>query len=206
MHNVPIPLPWIKHLVSLMLFGVFIPHASTSQDFRDQARFHIQKGNRTIGQVLALKHVIGEHTNYVMTSHSEFSVAWKQVVSSRMTTEYLAGRLIACGAVISMNGTVRDSSYMARGSDRCYVFPEEPFACERSTQWTTARMYFEEPVAQPTIFVESALRALAIVHEGHGRYLLTFPNGNSNLYVYRGGVLQEIHVKRTLVSLVFRRV
>lgn len=171
----------------------------------DQARFHIQKGSRTIGQVHALKHRIGLNTSYVMTSHAEFSLAWKQVIRTHLTTEYRNDLLTACQSVIKLNDAVRDSSSMARSSDRCYVYPDAPFTCDRSTQWTTARMYFEEPLEQASIFVESALRAIALVSVGPGQYLLTFPNGTSNRYVYRDGLLHEIHVKRPLVSLVFRR-
>ncbi|MEX1132245.1 MAG: hypothetical protein WEC15_03390, partial [Flavobacteriales bacterium] len=61
------------------------------------------------------------------------------------------------------------------------------------------------PEKEDFIFVEGALRALALERLGKGQYLITFPNGNSNRYVYRAGLLYEIHVQRPLVNLVFRR-
>lgn len=200
------PLPTSLYGRLLILAGMFMlggPVASFAQS--EHAQFHIQKGNRTIGHVHALKHSSGTLTNYVMTSHAEFSLAWKQVVRTHLTTEYRNELLTACQSVIKLNDAVRDSSSMVRGTDRCFVYPEAPFTCERSTQWTTARMYFDEPIQQDFIFVESALRALALVSVGPGQYLLTFPNGTSNRYVYQNGLLQEIHVKRPLVNLVFRR-
>lgn len=190
----------------LLCFCLFLSFGTAAQNVPDQARFHIQRGSKVIGQVLALKHSVGERTNYVMTSRAEFSLVWKQVVNTHGTTEYRNNELFACGTMISVNDALRDSSYMARGSDRCFVYPEVPFNCDRSTQWTTARMYFEEPLHQKHIFVESALRALELQPQGNGRYLLSFPNGNTNLYHYKGGTLKEIHVKRPLVELVFRRI
>jgi len=199
------PLPG-STFCSLLLVGVLSLSAATLVHGQsDQARFHILKGNKTIGHVHALKHSSGTLTNYVMTSHAEFSLAWKQVVRTHLTTEYRNELLTACQSVIKLNDAVRDSSSMVRGTDRCFVYPEAPFTCERSTQWTTARMYFDEPLQQEFIFVESALRALALVSVGPGQYLLTFPNGTSNRYVYQNGLLHEIHVKRPLVNLVFRR-
>lgn len=193
----------LRSLVLTIAVQLVMSVATSAQS--DHAHFHIQKGNKTIGQVHALKHRIGTNTNYVMTSHAEFNLGWKQVVRTHLTTEYRNDMLTACQSVIKLNDALRDSSSMARSSDRCYVYPDAPFTCDRSTQWTTARMYFQEPVGEGFIFVESALQALALISEGAGRYLLTFPNGTSNRYVYREGRLQEIHVKRPLVSLVFRR-
>ena len=191
---------------ALLLVGsLHVAMATTTSGQSDQARFHIQKGARTIGQVHALKHSTGTYTNYVMTYHAEFSLGWKQVVRTHLTTEYRNDLLTACRSVIKLNDALRDSSSMDRGTDRCYVYPEAAFICERSTQWTTARMYFEEPLKEDFIFVESALRALALERLGDGQYLLTFPNGTSNRYVYLNGTLHEIHVKRPLVNLVFRR-
>jgi hypothetical protein len=186
--------------VVLLLSASFLTPERT-----EQARFQILKGNKVIGLVHAMKQQVGVHTNYVMTSHAEFSVVWKQTVQTRLLTEYRNGELSACRSAIAVNDALRDSSLMVRGSDQCYVYPELAFTCERATQWTTARMYFEEPLMEDLIFVESALRDLALDRLGEGQYLLTFPNGNYNRYVYRSGVLQEIHVKRPLVNLVFRR-
>ena len=202
-------LPRISHrslAFPFLSICLFICLQVQAQGLSDQARFHIERGSKVIGQVLALKHSVGERTNYVMTSRAEISLAWKHVVNTHGTTEYRNNEIFACGTVVSVNDALRDSSHMARGSDRCFVYPEVPFSCDRTTDWTTARMYFEEPLHQKQIFVESALRTLVLQPQGDGRYLLSFPNGNTNLYLYKGGKLQEVHVKRPLVNLVFRRI
>ena len=80
------------------------------------------------------------------------------------------------------------------------------FLCERATQWTTSRLYFEEPAGQSIVFVESVLKDCPLICSAPNTYTLTFPNGNVNRYVYKGGSLQEIHVERTFLDLVFRRV
>lgn len=170
-----------------------------------QARFDILRGTKVLGQVFAFKTQVSTRTLYRMSSYAEFTLAWKQTVRTSMSTEYHDNVLNNCHMTVSVNDAMRDSSHMARGSDRCFVYPDLPFNCERTTQWTTARMYFEEPLGQKHIFVESALRDLPLKYTAQGTYVLTFPNGNSNTYMYRGGILQEIHVKRPLVGLVFKR-
>lgn len=167
--------------------------------------FDILRGEKVLGHVTALKSERGDHVRYLMSSSSQFSLGWKQQVHTVMSSEYVDGELIACHSSVQLNRSLRDSSHMAKGAERCYVHPDQPFACERLTQWTTARMYFEEPVGQRHIFVESVLRDLPLVRTSPGVYTLTFPDGKQNHYHYSGGKLREIHVDRGFISLVFRR-
>jgi hypothetical protein len=173
--------------------------------FAQQARFDILKGNTVVGSVTAMKAGGPERTTYLMTSYSEFDMVWKQVVRTTAVTEYDGEELAACRTSVTVNNAVRDSSHMARGADRCYVHPAKPFACAPATRWTTARMYFEEPVDQASIFVESVLRECRLERLGDGLYKLTIPDKGVSHYAYKDGVLQEIRVDRSLFDLVFRR-
>ncbi len=92
------------------------------------------------------------------------------------------------------------------GVPRCYVHPEQLEQCSSKGEWTTARMYFEEPVNATQIYVESVLRSCPLISSGPGKYTLTFPNDTKNHYVYKNGVLQEVQVIRPLFDLVFRKV
>lgn len=167
--------------------------------------FDILRSGKVLGHVTALVQEKGGHKRYLMTSTSEFSLGWKQRVNTVVSTEYLHGELIACHSRVMVNQSLRDSSLMARGSERCFVYPEQAFSCERATQWSTARMYFEEPLGQRTVFVESVLRDLPLERTGPGAYTLTFPDGKQNHYLYEAGKLREIQVDRTFFTLVFRR-
>lgn len=170
-----------------------------------QARFDILKGNNVVGSVTAMKAGHPDRVTYLMTSYAEVDVLWKQVVRTNSVTEYVGEELAACRTSVTVNDAVRDSSHMTRGSDHCYVHPQKKFSCQRATQWTTARMYFEEPVDQQLIFVESVLRECPLVRTGHGTYKLAIPGKSVNHYAYANGVLQEIRVDRDLFDLVFRR-
>ncbi len=168
-------------------------------------RFQVLKADELVGNVIAMRMPTATGTVYTMTSHCELDIIWSQVVRSSLRTEYTDGVLTSCHTSFRVNDSVRDSSSMIEGADQCFVHPDAAFSCERTTQWTTSRMYFEEPVGQPFIFVESVLKDCPLVPSGPNRYTLTFPNRNVNHYIYKDGVLQEIHVERTLMDLVFRR-
>lgn len=172
-----------------------------------QDRFDIWKGDAIIGSVLAKRVVNEERTHYVMTSYSELDIVWKQVVRSLVWTEYRNGSVSSCHTHVKVNGSVRDSSHFAPKADEmhCFVHPDERFVHEGRVEWTTARMYFEEPVGQRSIFVESVLRQCPLKKTGPGTYQLVLPGDKVNTYTYRNGRLEEVHVDRNLFDLVFKR-
>jgi len=179
----------------------------TTRSQAQQDRFDIWKGDAIIGSVLAKRVVNEDRTHYLMTSYSELDMLWKQVVRSLVWTEYRNGSVSSCHTHVKVNGTVRDSSHFAPRADDmlCFVHPDERFVHEGRVEWTTARMYFEEPVGQHSIFVESVLKPCTLKRTGPGTYQLLLPGDKVNTYTYRNGRLEEIHVDRSLFDLVFKR-
>lgn len=190
--------------VALLLITVVFSGLTTHAQ---QTRFDIWKGDAVIGSVLARRTLAEDRTHYLMTSYSEFDLVWKQVVSSLVSTEYRSGSMDRCNSHMKVNGSVRDSSHFASAAEpnNCFVHPDERFSHTDPVEWTTARMYFEEPIGQQRIFVESVLRYCPLQHLGGGEYRLTLPDDKVNRYVYKNGRLEEIHVDRNFFDLVFKR-
>lgn len=169
--------------------------------------FAIWLNDEVVGEVSVNRTTIGPRTIYSMNSLSEVDVIWTQVVRTMMRTEYAGDQLTACHSSVRVNDSVRDSSSLRTDMGRVkgFVHPREQVVAPCTNPWSTARMYYEEPVGQRSIYVESVLRDCPLVPLGGGRYRLTLPNDNVNDYVYRNGVLQEIHVDRPFFDLVFKR-
>lgn len=169
--------------------------------------FTIWKGDVLVGGITALRMHPGDNAIYAVSSYSQIEIVAKQVVRSTMGLEYRTGRPYACFTSMHLNGSLRDSSNMrtvAAGLD-CFIHPKDRFTLKGATAWTTARMYFEEPVGQSSVFVESVLRECAMRRIGEGKYRLELPGNKSNTYRYVKGILQEVEVDRPLMKLVFRR-
>jgi hypothetical protein len=66
-------------------------------------------------------------------------------------------------------------------------------------------MYFEEPVGQSTVFVESVMRDCPLTRTAEGVYVLSMPGKKFNIYRYKDGLLQAVEVDRMFVKLVFKR-
>jgi hypothetical protein len=203
----PPPLPSLSTravLLLILIAGLSISTRAQAQ----RSQFDILKGDRVVGRIMTLKQEEAGRTDYLMTSYSVFEVMMKQVVTTSMAAEYKEGLLRSCHSLVKVNGNMRDSSHLAPRAGKLmgYVHPGPAAQKEHPVKWTTARMYYEEPVGQASIFVESALAFCTLVRTGAGTYTLTLPNKSENHYVYRKGVLQEVRVDRVFFDLVFRRV
>lgn len=190
-------------LSALVVAALITPGRTCAQ----QSRFDIWRGDRIVGSILARRTVQGESTSFLMTSYAELNLVGKQVVRTTVAAAYRHGHLSTCYTQLYVNENLRDSSrYMAGAEEAtCYVHPDDHFAHAEPVVWTTARMYFDEPVGQRGIFVESVMRTCPMKNRGPGHYQLTLPGGKVNTYRYENGVLSEIHVDRNFIDLVFKR-
>lgn len=173
-----------------------------------RADYDIFKGADRVGRIQVSRMFHGERVVYLMGSLSEFTILWKQVVRTSARTEYDGDLIRSCYSSITVNGAVRDSSnmFLGEGREHCYVHPKQLTNCSALGAWSTARMYFEEPVGAASVYVESVLQNCPLAVSGAGTYTLTFPNNTKNHYVYLHGVLQEIQVIRPFFDLFFRKV
>lgn len=189
----------------VLLATVFGTLALTIQ--AQQTRFDIWKGNDIVGSILAKRMVSDERTRYLLTSYTEINAVLKQAVRTTVAVEYRHGNLSTSFTHLYVNDVLRDSSHFTRGEEEasCYVYPDDRFRHQPSVQWTTARMYFEEPTGQHSIFVESIMKPCPLQALGLGYYRLTLPGGKVNTYMYMNGRLEEIHVDRSFLDLVFKR-
>ncbi len=180
----------------------------TGRPTAETARFQIIKGDEVIGAITAICVRSASGVSYQMNSRSEVSLLWNQVIETAMMARYEGGYLDACGMTVHVNGSMRDSTHLYHdsGTGRYYVHPDLRHATQQQRAWTTARMYFEEPVDVGSIFVESLLEDRTLRRKEAGRYTLILPGNTENHYFYKNGVLQEIMVDRPLFDLIFRRI
>lgn len=171
--------------------------------------FHILHNNKVLGTIDVLREARGDSVTYSMTSRSDFTFIWKRQVNTVARTTYVGGKVMHCLTTVREGETLRDSSMLrAIGGRGLYVVhPDKVYSAELPRNaWTTTRLYYEEPVGQDSVFVESELAEWPLVRIAPGEYILKLPNKEKNHYVYRNGVLQEIRVDRGWLGLVFRRV
>jgi hypothetical protein len=183
---------------------LLVAGACTAQD----GFFHILHNGKKLGTINVLRVARGDSVTYSMTSRSNFTFLWKREVNTVVRTLYVDGRVTGCHTIVRDGATLRDSSALrAIGGRGLYVVhPDKVYsAALPANPWTTTRLYYEEPLGQDSVFVESELSECPVERIAPGEYILRLPNKEKNHYVYRDGVLQEIRVDRGWLGLVFRR-
>jgi hypothetical protein len=170
-------------------------------------KFAIWKSGDVVGQVFVDRIIKGDRIHYIISSYAEVMVLWKQVVRTVGMTEYVNGKMTTCHSSFRFNDSLKDSSHMVtrQGVTHGYIHPGKTTQKANTNPWSTARLYYEEPIGQTSIFVESVLQNCPLERTAVGTYTLTMPDRKVNHYVYRNGVLYEIRVDRSFFDLVFRR-
>lgn len=189
--------------------ALLFPLLATSATLAQSDIFQILHGNKVLGRIDAQRIVKGDRVSYSMISLSNFNLVWDQQVRTVARTTYVGGQVADCLTTVHVNEDLRDSSVLSTVAGRglYVVHPRTVYSADLpENPWTTARMYYEEPVGQDSIFVESELKECAVVRIAPGEYILKLPNREKNHYVYRNGRLYEIRVDRGWLELVFRRV
>lgn len=198
---------YIAHMAPLLAWVVPVMLFAPAWLYAQAGTFGIWKGEERVGSVFIQRMIVGPRTKYAMTSLSNVRVVWPQEIRTSVTADYENGELVTCRSSLHVNDALRDSSHMWtwEGMKKAYVHPGRSSVQDSVTTWTTSRMYYEEPLGQKLVYVESVLVHCPLERIGEGLYRLTLPNGNVNRYVYKQGVLHEVHVDRALFDLVFRR-
>ncbi|MBK6830630.1 MAG: hypothetical protein IPG92_07785 [Flavobacteriales bacterium] len=194
---------YARHLLALLLAST-VCTAALAQD----GVFHILRGDKVLGNIDVLRVTKGDRVAYSMISYTSFNLVWDQEVRTVARTSYVGGRVAECLTTVHVNEDLRDSSALRTiaGRGLYVVHPRTVYsAALPDNPWTTARMYYEEPVGQDSVFVESELIECPVVRIAPGEYILKLPRKENNHYIYRNGLLHEIRVDRGWLSLVFRR-
>lgn len=171
--------------------------------------FEILHNKKVLGTIDVLRVAKGDSITYSMISRSDFTMLWKRQVLTVARTLHIGGQVTNCLTTVHETGTLRDSSALrcVGGRGLYVIHPDKVYAADLpKNPWSTARLYYDEPVDQDSIFVESELAECAIERIAPGEYILKLPNKEKNHYIYRNGILQEIRVDRGWLGLVFRRV
>jgi len=187
----------------------FVLHLATSTCFAQDGVFEILHNKKAIGTIDVLRVTQGDSVTYSMISRSSFTLLRRREIRTVARTLCVAGQVTNCLTTTHDCGALRDSSAMrAIGRRGLYVaHPDKVYGADlpRNT-WTGTRMYYEEPVGLDSVFVESELADCPLERIAPGEYILKLPNRESNRYIYRNGILREIHIDRGWLGLVFRRV
>lgn len=185
-----------------IIYWLIIGYDSIAQT----ADFAIFIGNREIGSIQAKRDVLENRSVYHVTSDASFRVVWKYHRTTDMTAIFVDDTLVLSESKVVMNDDVKeDSKYWRDGIHYRCLRQDNEASTEQPVRFSSARLYFEEPVGVDSVYSETFLENSYLKRISETQYKLYLPGNRENIYTYENGELVEIRADRTF-DLLFRRV
>jgi hypothetical protein len=111
-----------------------------------------------------------------------------------------------CG--VYMNNDLQDSTTLDKelNSYRVFKYPHDQYLLNNTElTFTTARLYFQEPVGIQNVYSERFLQQCRLEDQGDHTYKLHLPDNKANYYTYKDRQLVAVAIERTWFNLEFRK-
>ncbi len=193
---------YFLNYISLTVVLVLCSFAGNSQTLK----YSIYRGSSEIGQIVASREKSQHVCRYDVTSFASFRVILKYERKTSMKVSYRHNILETGESTTYMNGELEESSRTRRWRN-AYIgvtLEGDTLHLPHPITYSSAMLYFQEPVGIHQVYAESYLALCPIEPAGKSRYKLTLPGGKINYYTYKAGVLTEVLVERSWFNLHFR--
>ena len=150
------------------------------------------------------------HTQtYKILSKVSFRILWKHY--HRRTNNlviYQGESMKTSYSGVYMNDNLEDSTTLNQEltNYRVFKYPEDRYILYGADlRFTTAKLYFQEPVGIQKVYSERFLQYCPLEVQGDHKYKLYLPDNKVNYYTYKDKELVEVSIDRTWFNLEFRR-
>ncbi len=180
-----------------------------SELYGQKHHYSVHRGGKEIGAITASLIEVQETQTYEIHSDVRFKVLWKNYhrKTSNLVT-YLGDTMKTSSLGIYMNDDLQDSTTIKfeLNNYRCYRYPDDRFILQDThLQFTTAKLYFQEPVGVHRVYSERFLQYCSLEQQGDHHYKLSLPSGKTNYYTYKDSKLEKVLIDRTWFNLEFRK-
>lgn len=192
----------IKHLLSIIIITVLIltPKSSRTQDW--QLHYKIIQGGDDIGWMRLEKKISGNRTVYILTSEIKTRVILLIKVCAKETAEFENGKLIHSTQFRKTNGDVKLNKQTRLMINKYEVEENGEKQNLDFTNITTnlLSLYFHEPVGINTLYSDKFECLVKVTKTDDGGYKVKFPDDNSNVFYYSGGICTKIKINHTFYT------
>ncbi len=195
----------MKYILSLL--GTFMAISAYTQTY---TRFFDAKANdKLVGHIKAQKVVSGEVETYSVESEINVNYVFRVNVTYRVQSVYKQSMLISSSASVYINGHLQNS-VTTEWKDDHYEINDSGHTTRLYEQikFSTAQIYFNEPIGQRTLYSESEGIMKTLVKTADEKYKVKGPSKpeNNTLYGYSSEQgLNSIEMNRHLMPTVIAK-
>jgi hypothetical protein len=184
-------------IVFQLLLGVFNPLGSNAQT----VHYDVKVGGRTIGSVKVL-HFENKTGAEKRRIEADFSVPFYSG-SFYSENQFHNGTLKSSLTEHRVNGKQKEKTATFSTIPQRYQIDfsttsrkaEKSKDLVHSINHTITSLYYEEPLGLKAVYSERYGQMCSLEKAGAERYRISLPNGKQSLYIYRGGICQEVETE-----------
>ena len=190
----------ISFLSFLFILLVLIPIFSKSQN--RQLNYKILKGGHEIGWMTLEKNMTGNKLNLVLISEIKTRMILQIYVSAKETAEFENGKLIQSSQFRKTNGDIKVNKQTRFIADKYEVVEngEKQNLTYRYIGTNLLSLYFQEPAGINVLYCDKHECFIKVTKTEDGGYKVKFPDDNSNVFYYSGGICTKIIIEHTFYT------
>ena len=184
----------------LVILLALIPVLSRSQS--QNLHYKIVQGGAEIGWMRLDKNVMGNRTSLTLTSQIKTRVIFLINVSAKETAEFDNGKLIRSSQFRKTNGDIIVNKQTRFISDKYEIVENGENQNLEYTYIGTnlLSLYFQEPAGITLLYCDKHECFIKVTKTEDGGYKVKFPDGNSNVFYYSGGICTKIIIEHTFYT------
>lgn len=182
-----------------IILAVLIPFLSKSQSLR--LNYKIVKGGDEIGWLRLDKNISGNKSTLELTSEIKTRVIFLFTVCSKETSSFENGKLIQSTQFRKTNGEVKVDKQTRLTADK-YEVIESGEKQKLSISYiglNLLSLYFQEPTGT-LLYCDKYECFVNITRTDDGGYKVKFPDDNSDVFYYSGGICTRVKIVHTFYT------
>ncbi len=187
-------------LISLVIaLIILIPFLSKSQS--QQLNYKIVKGNDEIGWLRLDKNTTGNKATLELNSEIKTRMIFLFKVCSKETAAFENGKLIQSTQFRKTNGEVKVNKQTRLTADKYEVIEngEKQKLSVSYIKLNLLSLYFQEPTGT-LLYCDKYECFINITRTDDGGYKVRFPDDNSNVFYYSGGICTRVKIDHTFYT------
>lgn len=195
----------IFHLLAISLLALLLSAGPEAKV--EQFEYEVIVYNKTIGTFSAVKTQIGENAEYQLTTSIRTRIFKKIEFDFAMQSSYEDHKLVHADLKNYMNKELRKSSTVDYDGSKYLIKTDKKTMThnESDVSYSSASLYFEEPINRKVLFSENYGINLPIKKVGDHKYMVKLPNGDENFYTYRNGEVVNVEFDKSIINVKMRR-
>lgn len=173
--------------------------------FADNLTYTVIHDKKPVGQINISRTTKQDLTQIRFESTVVVNMLFTIKVYDKMDVTFKGNQLINSYLYRTLNGKVKVKNY-ATWDGKSYLQnnkDEDKSTLSQLIHYTTASLYYHEPIGQQEVYSEKFQKMIPIKNVGIKRYLLSLPNGNKVYYSYKNGVCSLVEAETDWANLQF---